>query len=90
MFWAFNAAAQSITKLRSVYGILWKYSNKIKKYLQGIYYCFESNNNLEKYPTYLWFGFFVYRHISFCWLFNAKAILADEQQEFYLIQSWEE
>ena len=27
----------------------------------------------------VWFGFFVYWHINLCWLFNAKAILLEEQ-----------
>ena len=31
---------------------------------------------------------FVYWHINFHGLFNAKAILAEEQQEYYLIHSW--
>ena len=33
---------------------------------------------------------FVYWHINLCRLFNAKAILLEEQQSYYLTHSWED
>ena len=36
------------------------------------------------------FGFFVYWHINLCGLFNAKAIIIEEQQWYYLTHSWED
>ena len=35
----------------------------------------------------VWFVFFVYWHINICGLFNAKAILVEEQQ-YYITHSW--
>ena len=35
------------------------------------------------------FGFFIYWHINFRVLFNAKAIPAEEQQGYYSIYSWQ-
>ena len=37
-----------------------------------------------------WFGFFVQWHINLCRLFNAKDILIEEQQLYYLTHSWED
>ena len=34
------------------------------------------------------FGYFVYWHINLCWVFNAKAILEEEQQWYYLTNSY--
>ena len=34
-----------------------------------------------------WFGFFVQWHINFYGLFNAKAILFEEQQQYYSMHS---
>ena len=36
------------------------------------------------------FGFFVKWHINFCRLFNAKAILLEEQKWYCLTHSWED
>ena len=36
----------------------------------------------------VWFGFFVWWHINFHGLFNAKYVLR-EQKRYYLTQSWE-
>ena len=36
----------------------------------------------------VWFGFFVWRHIKLCRLFNAKEILLEEQPWYYLTHSW--
>ena len=35
-----------------------------------------------------WFGFFVQWHINHLRLLNVKAILVEEQQGYYLTQSW--
>ena len=38
----------------------------------------------------IWFGFFVQWHINLCRLFNAKAILIEEQWWYYLTHSWKD
>ena len=38
----------------------------------------------------VWFCFFVEWHINLCRLFNANAILLEEQQWYYLTHSWED
>ena len=37
---------------------------------------------------YVWFGFFVYWRIKLRGLFNAKDILEEEKQWYYLTYSW--
>ena len=44
----------------------------------------------QKKKIKVWFGFFVSWHINLCRLFNAKAILPEEQQWYYLTHSWED
>ena len=45
---------------------------------------------LQWFYKHFWFGFFVFWHFNLRRLFNAKAILLEEQWWYYLTHSWED
>ena len=60
---------------------------KIKKPSQVIYQIFLFQN--KRYFIFWWFGFFCLMAYQLFRLFNAKAILLEEQQWYYLTHSWQ-